>query len=129
VLKSTGWADAVNVRGVYEKSIKVYRLTKAGEKLADGLAAKVDVRHADLAKYSDDERAAFVLLSQYEQFGRGGFDLSSVKPHFPTLLKQCDPILKAIKQTSFDMILYSPFQQAPPLDIQLAKSLDASQGV
>lgn len=128
VLKSSGWAEAVNLKGVYEKPIKMYRLTKAGEKFADELAAKVDVRHADLAKFSDAERAAFVLLSQYEQFGRGGFDLSSVKQYFPRLMKQCDPILKSIKQSSFDSVLYSPFQQAPPLDIQLAKDLDSSLG-
>jgi hypothetical protein len=128
VLRSAGWAESQRVKGVYDKPLTMYRLTKDGEKFADEIATKVDVRHADLATFSDPERAAFVLLSQYEQFGRGGFDLTPVKKHVPALQKQCEPILKAIKQTAFDKILYSPFQQAPPLDIQLAKDLDATLG-
>jgi hypothetical protein len=128
VLRSTGWADSERVKGVYEKPHTMYRLTKEGNAFADDLMKKVDVRHAQLEAFDDAERAAFVLMSQYEQLRRAKFDVSAVLPYYPVLLKQCEPILKSIKQTSFDRILYSPFQQAPPLDIQLAKQLDASLG-
>jgi hypothetical protein len=128
ILKSTGWAESVNQKGLYERSIKVYRLTAAGEKLADLLNTKIDVRHSDLANFSESERAAFVLLSQYEQFGRGGFDLEPVREHYPRLLQMCRPILLKFNQHSLDNILYAPFQQSPSLDLDLAKKLDESFG-
>lgn len=128
ILKSTNWAESVNQKGIYERPIKVYRLTPAGEKIADLLHTKVDVRHSDLANFSESERAAFVLISQYEQLGRGGFDLEPVKEIYLDLLKMCRPILLKFNQHSLDNILYSPFQQASPIDLHLAKKLDESFG-
>jgi hypothetical protein len=40
----------------------------------------------------------------------------------------CKPILAKFDQHSLDNILYAPFQQAPSLDLNLAKKLDESLG-
>ncbi len=124
VLKSAGWAEPERVRGVYERSLNMYRLTPQGAALADAINAKVDVRQADIAKFADEERAAFVLLAQYAQFGRGKFDLTEITKHIPTLESKCDRILKAINSRDFNAILYAPFQQAPAIDLMNASKLD-----
>ena len=36
----------------------------------------------------------------------------------------CEGITKSIGCSDFDKILYSPFQQAPAVDLELAKQLD-----
>lgn len=113
VLKWTGWAEDVNLSGVYEKTFTFYRLTEYGREIANEIQNSHDMRGEDLTSLKEETRKALVLTTFYEMLEKSGFDMSEA---FTEHKKEFEDIKKVYGDTR--RILFSPFQELEPDYVQ-----------
>ncbi len=107
-LKWLDLAQPVRVRGIYDKSIVMYRLTEYGKTIAEELITKVDIRNDDIALYTIEERAAFGLFSIYYHLERLGYDLSDPESQkdIKHLKEKCQRIIDAYDLDNNDFLYF-----------------------
>lgn len=111
VLKSAqlDWAESQRLAGLYDKPMPALSLTALGYADAEWLRTAVDVREAQLTRFSLDERAHFANYAYYAMLLRLDID----RPDDLRVAEAgCMDILKTLGVTSPHLLLYSPVQQA-----------------
>lgn len=125
-LKYLGYADAINLKGVYgDKAIKFYKQTEIGKLRAAHLMGIVDIRNSDLEEYDLDERSAFTAYSVYHHLGRLGYDLSDPETQEMLLkIKEiCRPILEKYNLAGGNDFLYFGYQESTKEEKERATTL------
>lgn len=113
-LKWTNWAEGINLKGVYEdKSIKFLRLTKEGLDTLSRIQSALDIRYQDLAEYSIDEQAAFVVWSNLYHLGKIGFDISSYSKAIKALEIMSCNIFSDFRVKDYQELLFFGYQESP----------------
>ena len=91
--------------------MKFLQLTDTGEELAERLLAMPDIRLNDILKYSEEEKASFVVLSNLQKLAKIGFDLGQYTNCIPLLTEKCKRILSDFNITD-DEYLFFGYQEA-----------------
>lgn len=125
ILKSADWAEPIKNKSIYGKSLTAYQLKSGGEQILKYFDMRSDIRAQDIKKYSEKEKAHFILLAHYTMLKRTGFEVEHVEKYFNIFERGCSKILKDLKITSNDKIFFSPFQQADKEEIKTANILDS----
>lgn len=110
-MKWTGWATSENNKSIYKRSVKFLQLTDTGEELAERLLTMPDIRLNDILKYSEEEKASFVVLSNLQKLAKIGFDLGPYTNCIPLLTEKCKRILSDYNITD-DEYLFFGYQEA-----------------
>ncbi len=110
-LKWAGWVEPENNKTIYNKTVKFLNLTDEGKKIAHYLVDIPDIRLNDILKYSENEKASFVVLSNLQKLESAGFDLGNYKNCIPKLMKNCQQIFSDF-DIKDDAYLFFGYQEA-----------------
>ncbi|MFA5374519.1 MAG: hypothetical protein WC455_02005 [Dehalococcoidia bacterium] len=110
-LKWTGWAGDDRRRDIYSRSIPFLVLTDEGYGTVQAIKSSVDVRASNLARASEQEKAAVSRIGFYQMLERAGFELSPVRNQINQDLYQAKRFLGKASTS----IIFSPFQELEPV--------------
>ena len=109
-----GWGEASKLGWLYSKPklVDAAELTSLGAADAEWLASARDVREADLARFSFDERTAFANFAFFSMLVRAGLDRHLVSDDLNAAAQGANPVLDAFQiEGPYDFV-YSPIQEA-----------------
>ena len=101
VIRWAGWTKPERDTGLFDV------LSSEGIRLAEELGNYYDVRAIDLTNFTSTEIDAFIQLAGYES-----------PPKLDSLESQCTTILTKLRIKNTKLILFSPFQEWNPNDIE-----------
>jgi len=115
-LEWVGWVEKQYKKDIYGKQIRFLALTSEGCETVQKIKSSVDIRESDLARGSEQQKAALVRLGFYQMLDRAGFDLNSANNQ----LNQDLQTVQGFLGNQVSSIIFSPFQALEP---QYTKSL------
>lgn len=122
-MKWSGWATPVTIKKFYGvKASKMLSLTESGYQLAKQISEAVDIRDEYLSGYEEEERCAFVALSNLSKLSKIGFDLGVYTKVMPLLIDKCQHIYRDFNING-DQYIYFGYQEAPREILQKADLL------
>lgn len=112
VLKWSGWAEAVRVKGVYDRSVQGMQLMDEGIEISNKLNDVVDLRLEDFEEHEQSFMSEVSKYSFYKSMERAGFDISPVQRIIDTASAtiEKDGFFKEILNKP---VLFSPYQELP----------------
>jgi hypothetical protein len=108
VLRWAGWTKPERAIGLFDV------LTIEGIRLAEELGNYYDIRAKDLINFASTEIDAFLQLATYRMLERAGYESHT---ELDSLEGQCETIMTKLKIENTKLILFSPFQEWNPKDI------------
>ena len=108
ILRWAGWTKPERDNGLYDV------LTIEGIRLAEELGSYYDIRVNDLSNFPRKEVDAFIQVVTYRMLERAGYESP---PELESLESQCAATLAKLKIENTKLILFSPFQEWEPKDI------------
>lgn len=125
IIRDMGWVEEVRNREIYNKSLKMLKITSKGEKICSKYNGLYDIRYQDLNKFSLDEKAFFGALSYYIKIQRSGYEMSDIdRDHIETLSDLSTRVMEGLNITDVDKILFCPYQQLYDLEVNRMEYLD-----
>jgi hypothetical protein len=123
------WAEGVRATDLYERPVKVYRLTVEGRAQLERFSNGLDLRAADIADLPDDDRAVLVNVGFYGMLDRAGFDVADEIEALKAALPRYPQAADVLTSYTPAEVYFSPFQQATHEDISRAYDISRTVGV
>lgn len=117
VMKWTGWAETKSIKlKKDERATNMLILTESGINLANMLLTTPDIRYEYLENYQEEEKIAFIALSNLQKLKSVGFDLSDYSEIVEKLMSLSQNILNDYHIEN-DNYLFFGYQEASREDL------------
>ena len=107
VLRWTGWTENETNKIIYDKPIKVDKLTDKGYRTLELIDGSKDIRKIDLERVNRATKYAITRLSFYQILERAGFDITPVE----SMLVEDKVLVENYLGFANCSIFFSPFQE------------------